>query len=66
MNIQALPIEPEQITTADASDLATAQALANDLKAKYNTLVTEVVIPLLGELNRAIETTDFEKAVTNG
>jgi len=51
IDIQALPFEPEQEATADASDLASAITLINSLKAKYNDLTTQTIIPLLGEIN---------------
>ena len=37
-----------------------------DIISKYNTLVTDVITPLLGELNRTIETTNFIEVVNNG
>lgn len=49
--IQIVPEEPEFITTADATDLASAITLVNDLKSKYNDW-TDIMKTLLRELNR--------------
>ncbi len=54
MNIQIVPEDPAEITTIDATDLASSLTLVNDIKLKYNNL-TDILKVLLSELNRIKE-----------
>lgn len=49
-NLQAIPYDPTPTAIDDASDLATAISLVNDLKEKYNDSVNIIKL-LLAELN---------------
>ena len=49
--IQNIPNDGRPSTTDDATDLATALTLVNNLKITINALINETINPLLAEMN---------------